>query len=154
MCIRDRDRSVQDLEQKLQSRRIDGMPIGVFMCKWARRYQAEGHEIWVVEHPEAESILEDWKSLLEQTSASRGRTLVIEELVKPRPEEMIVSVLAMKHVDAPRVLEESKLWEEHLAWKMPVLEKGPWKEDEMTAAWEIHFEKDGYSPYALSLIHI
>ena len=142
------DRSVQDLEQKLQSRRIDGMPIGVFMCKWARRYQAEGHEIWVVEHPEAESILEDWKSLLEQTSAGRGRTLVIEELVKPRPEEMIVSVLAMKHVDAPRVLEESKLWEEHLAWKMPVLEKGPWKEDEMTTAWEIHFEKDGYSPYA------
>ena len=63
-------------------------------------------------------------------------------------EKIMVSVIASKHVDTPSIMEGGRSLGGCLQWRMPVLEQGPWTEDNMETAWEIHFEKDGYSPYA------
>ena len=150
--VRDREEEldwmVREAERSTSEVLREGQCIGDFLRHPDRVYRTDTHIGWVVSHPEAGNIQETWRSALERSKPDEDSAIVVGPVEMLPAGSMIVSVRVAKHVDTPIVLEESRHLEQLLTWKVPILERGPWKEGDMETAWEIYFEKNGFSPYA------
>ena len=135
-------------QQKRPASEVDGEVLGQFMMSSGRHFQTEEYEMWILEHERAENLLVEWAMMLKQAGRVIGLEVEADMLTELTSEKIMVSVTASKHVDTPGIMEGGRSLGGCLQWRMPVLEQGPWTEDNMETAWEIHFEKDGYSPYA------
>ena len=131
---------------------VEGHPLGAYMMQGGRHVRTTTHDVWMLSQPRAQQLIIEWEIQLLQAATEQSE---LESWISRwDPSDMqgrslvVATTNELGEVHYLLSRSEELMARGQWTWWAAVQSDGPWEGNNLTLAWEIYMEREGYSPHA------